>query len=150
MTKETITFRNYTASDYDSCCALFDENCPAFFAEDERDKFQTFLSSLPRSYEVGLLANSLVGSFGFDSEPSSSRGRVSWIMVSRSAHGAGVGTEMMNRVIALGGDRGVTVIDVAASHISAPFFAKFGAKAVKVIQDGWGAGMHRVDMELSL
>ncbi|CCQ10838.1 hypothetical protein PALB_17120 [Pseudoalteromonas luteoviolacea B = ATCC 29581] len=42
------------------------------------------------------------------------------------------------------------VIDIAASHLSAPFFEKFGEKTIKEITDGWGLDMHRVDMELLL
>ena len=41
-------------------------------------------------------------------------------------------------------------IDIAASHLSAPFFKKFGAIEIKIIEDGWGKGMHRVNMKLKL
>ena len=47
-------------------------------------------------------------------------------------------------------DSNMKVIDIAASHLSAPFFEKFGAKTIKEITDGWGLDMHRVDMELLL
>lgn len=42
------------------------------------------------------------------------------------------------------------IIDIAASHLSAPFFATFGAKKVAEIKHGWGLDMHRIDMELPL
>jgi hypothetical protein len=45
---------------------------------------------------------------------------------------------------------GCVAIDIAASHLSAPFFTRFGAKEVRCTKDGWGAGMHRVDMLLPL
>jgi hypothetical protein len=43
---------------------------------------------------------------------------------------------------AAGGGR----VKIAASHLSAPFFAKFGAVPLRTTDDGWGPGMHRVDM----
>jgi hypothetical protein len=42
------------------------------------------------------------------------------------------------------------MLDVAASQHSAPFFARFGARELARTDDGWGPGMHRVDMELPL
>lgn len=40
-------------------------------------------------------------------------------------------------------------IDIAASYLSASFFKKFGAIETNYIKDGWGANMHRVDMEVT-
>ena len=51
----------------------------------------------------------------------------------------------MARVSDIGDGRPVSI---AASHKSAPFFARFGARIVETTPDGWGPGMHRVDMEL--
>jgi hypothetical protein len=39
-------------------------------------------------------------------------------------------------------------LHIAASHKSAPFFAKFGAQELTTIVNGWGPAMHRVDMLL--
>ena len=41
-------------------------------------------------------------------------------------------------------------IDIAASHLSAPFFTKFGASTLSETPNGWGQGMHKVDMEIVL
>ena len=57
---------------------------------------------------------------------------------------------MMNYAKKMAVDHNVNVIDIAASHLSAPFFAKFGAMIIKEIKDGWGLNMHRIDMELLL
>jgi hypothetical protein len=46
--------------------------------------------------------------------------------------------------------KNVDVVDIAASHLSEPFFTKFGAVRTGFENDGWGQGMHRVDMELRL
>jgi hypothetical protein len=56
---------------------------------------------------------------------------------------------VMNRIVAeLRRSTGVT-LRISASHKSAPFFAKFGARERDRIPNGWGPGMHRVEMELA-
>ncbi len=57
------------------------------------------MSGSPQSYEVGLLGDTVVAAFGFSFDKNLKRGRVSWIMISSSAHGSGVGSKMMNRVV---------------------------------------------------
>jgi hypothetical protein len=54
----------------------------------------------------------------------------------------------MARVLEKARTSGMRVLRIAASHKSAPFFAGFGAEAVAETPDGWGPGMHRIDMEL--
>ena len=150
MQDDNLTFRKYVNSDCNSCLSLFDQNCPKFFAENERTDFEEYLSTSCEHYEVGIRANEVVAAFGFSSDLGTGRGRISWIMVSPFIQGGDVGSRIMNRVLELAKGCQVAVIDIAASHISAPFFAKFGAKEVKITQDGWGLGMHKVDMELLL
>jgi GNAT superfamily N-acetyltransferase len=69
-------------------------------------------------------------------------------MVSPSVHGKGIGRSMMHYVTELAGDENLTVIQIAASHLSAPFFRKFGARDLGLIPNGWGPGMDRVDMTI--
>ena len=149
---ENLTFRSYCPSDLNGCLALFDQNCPEFFAVNERLEYETYLASCPSDYMVGQSDTSLVAAFGLTLESGSDprRCRVNWIMVSPSVHGSGVGSKMMGHVVAIGKEKKVSIIDIAASHLSSPFFAKFGAKVVNTTKDGWGAGMHRIDMALSL
>ena len=88
------------------------------------------------------LTNEVVGAFGMhDAEGYCLR----WILIDPAAQGRGVGSAMMTRVLEIGDGR---AISIAASHKSAPFFARFGARVVEETPDGWGPGMHRVDMEL--
>jgi hypothetical protein len=53
---------------------------------------------------------------------------------------------MMTRVLDVIRTRRVSLLHIAASHKSAPFFARFGAHEAARIVDGWGPQMHRVDM----
>jgi hypothetical protein len=59
--------------------------------------------------------------------------------------GAGIGTAIMERVQKSSSSSG-SIVEIAASHKSAPFFARFGARETARIEHGWAPGMHRVDM----
>jgi hypothetical protein len=39
-------------------------------------------------------------------------------------------------------------VRISASQVSAPFFARCGARELSRVRDGWGPGMHRVEMEI--
>lgn len=42
------------------------------------------------------------------------------------------------------------IIFISASQHSAPFFARFGAVQKSFLENGWGPGMHRIEMEIAL
>lgn len=143
-------FQPYTPLFLEPCLALFDLNTPTYFATNERDDYLAFLSEKPDFYQIGVLDNEVVAAFGLVCDKHAKRGRINWIMVNPHAHGKGIGRKMMQHSAALAMDSGVNAIDIAASHLSAPFFAKFGAEIVLETPDGWGQGMHRVDMVLKV
>jgi GNAT superfamily N-acetyltransferase len=78
------------------------------------------------------------------------RRRLNWIMLDPRFQGHGAGRAIMERVAARAVRQGIQVVDIAASHKSEAFFARFGAVTMTVTPDGWGSDMHRVDMELRL
>jgi N-acetylglutamate synthase-like GNAT family acetyltransferase len=148
MTNTQPGFRPYELGDYAACLALFDEHCPAYFAPSERQAYAAFLEKSADDYAVYVFVGKVAGGYGLTIE---SKGVMSlrWIMVGRLAQRQGVGRTMMNRV--LGALRALKAkkLEIAASQKSAPFFAKFGAREIRTTPDGWGSGMHRVDMELT-
>ena len=143
------TFRPYRNEDNKACIRIFDANCPAFFAANERDEYQDFLASAPQAYQVCDVDGQVLGAFGLfrDSQKSMV---LNWILLDPQTQGLGIGSKIMERVLQLGRGSEATTVNIAASHKSAPFFAKFGAKPAATIQHGWGPGMHRIDMVLSL
>ena len=78
------------------------------------------------------------------------RAAIRWLVVAPDLKGQGLGREMVRHVRATMRAAGVTTMEIAASHRSAPFFARFGAIPHHIVTDGWGAGMHRIDMELDI
>ncbi|WP_408003019.1 GNAT family N-acetyltransferase [Pseudoalteromonas sp. P1-26] len=51
-------------------------------------------------------------------------------MTSPRVQANGIGTAMMSYAKKMAKDSDMKVIDIAASHLSAPFFEKFGAKTI--------------------
>ena len=148
-TTGTPGFRPFESSDTSACLAVFDMNCPAFFAPDEREDYAEFLAGAPTMYEVCVSDGRVLGAFGVTAG-NSGDARVNWILLHPAAKGAGVGAAMMQRAIGHARNAGATRLDIAASHLSEPFFARFGARTVSRLTDGWGEGMHRHDMVLTL
>lgn len=144
-----VTFRPYRDADYKTCIDIFDANCPEFFAPNERQEYGAFLRGLNEGYEVCEQDGCVVGAFGLHGCSETATG-LNWILLDPSVQGVGIGTRIMDRAIDLGRKSGVDLMRISASHKSAPFFERFGAKAVSVTPNGWGPGMHRVEMELQL
>ena len=145
-----MKFLNYDNSDFDNCLKLFDKNCPSFFALNEREDYIAFLQSNSSSYFVGITDSVVVSAFGIIFEPRLLTGRLSWILVSPKYKNQGLGTKMMNLAKHIALEKRVFTIDIAASHLSAPFFEQFGALTLKETKNGWGESMHKIDMQLKL
>lgn len=144
-----ISFRYYTSEDREACLTIFDENCPEYFALNERVDYAEFLDSSPTEYEVCVLNGIIVGAYGLVDTEQEWRA-LNWILISPEVQGGGIGSEFMNRVVSMGKAAKLVGIKIAASHLSAPFFAKHGAIPIRELENGWGMGMHRIDMELTL
>jgi GNAT superfamily N-acetyltransferase len=143
-----LEFTGVASDQRAACLALFDENCPDFFAPNERADYEAFLDGGQEGYRVGLRDGRIIAAFGVLKTAVDGRCRLSWIMVARHAQGGGVGRVIMADVLRQAAAFGAQWVDIAASHKSATFFARFGARVLGHVPDGWGPGMHRVDMEL--
>ena len=142
-------FRPYASADRSVCLGLFDANCPEYFAPNERIDYAEFLDASPLSYELCLVNGEIQGAFGL-SENGLQQSSLNWILLNPNFQGMGIGSSIMNRISAVAHQAGVRLVKIAASHKSAPFFAKFGAIEIAAMKNGWGPGMHRIDMELHL
>ncbi len=144
-----LSFRAYTGSDYDHCLSLFDENCPEFFAPNEKADFEDFLKQTTQGYEVCLLDGHIAGAFGtFIQGPTLAK--IDWILLARQAQGSGIGSLIMDRVIAQVKALDCKQLSIATSHKAYRFFESKGAVIVSREEHGWGPNMHKIDMLLDL
>ena len=144
-----VTFRSYVSTDKSVCLKLFDANCPEFFAPNERVDYAEFLDASPFSYELCAVNGEVVGVFGL-SENGLQQSSLKWVLLNPNFQGMGIGSAIMNRISAVAHQAGARLVKIAASHKSAPFFVNFGAIEIAAMENGWGPGMHRIDMELHL
>ena len=148
-TIEPISFQRYEPGDYAACLALFGANSPEFFAPNEEADYREFLTASPDWYEVCIRTGDVIGAYGLE-QIRPSTGAVRWILLHPTAHGAGIGSRVMNRLIERARASGLTTVLIAASQKSAPFFARFGAVVLEERANGWGPGLDRIDMILKL
>ena len=144
-----MIFRPYSDSDRQACLGIFDANCPEYFAPNERKDYERFLGEEPADYEVCEVEGKVLGAFGLIASSENEK-NLNWILLDPQTQGMGVGSKIMERVIELGRVSKTTNLRISASHKSAPFFAKFGAMTISSSEDGWGPGMDRIDMLISL
>ena len=142
-----MQFRRYLADDRERCLQLFDLNCPVSFAPNERVDDERFLNDALEKYELCQIDGEIVGGYGLYPD-GPGRLAVRWITVSPKTQGQGIGSAMMTRIIGILRQSGGATLRIAASHKTAPFFEKFGARERDRIPDGWGPRMHRVEMVL--
>lgn len=140
-------FRAYTTADAAACLALFDANCPGHFAPNERADYSAFLDAVPDGYEVCGLDGAIAGAYGVHAIDDDNAA-LHWILLAPAAQGHGLGAAIMARAMDTLAARGHGTLHISASHKSAPFFARFGAVEDARIVDGWGPGMHRVEMRI--
>ncbi len=145
-----VAFKSYSSSDKERCLALFDSNCPEYFAPNERRDYENFLSSNPSGYEVCIGNKKIAGAFGLFKEENNNHCRLDSILLSPDAQGKGIGSIIMDRVVMQAKDFGVDRVFIATSHKADKFFKKKGAVKLSETKHGWGPDMHRIDMELHL
>ena len=116
---------------------IFDANCPEYFAPNERHEYEDFLEDVPDDYEVCEADGRVCGAFGLFDDGDSVKA-LNWILLDPKTQGIGVGSKIMERVEYLGRASETKIVRIAASHKSAPFFARFGAIATSLTRDGWG------------
>ncbi|WCL53039.1 GNAT family N-acetyltransferase [Gimibacter soli] len=144
--KAETAFKPYGPDDNDACLALFDANCPAFFAPNERADYAAFLSEAPEGYLVCLHQGRIVGAFGAMPHRDADARSLNWILIDPTMQRLGIGKAMMAEAARQALVAGASLIHIAASQYSAPYFARFGAEEAGFIKDGWGPDMHCITM----
>lgn len=144
------SFRSFQPVDVAACTALFDANCPRFFAESERPAYAEFLRGRPAGYHVCVIDGKVVGAFGIRAT-GEKKARVNWVIVDPQLHGSGIGSKMIKHAKEIAvNDLKCAMIEVCATHKSAPFFARFGAHSVATRRTAVNDGTLEVDMEMPL
>lgn len=149
-----VLIRPYAPTDLTACLAVFDSNVPDFFAAAERDEFRAHLLALPDAapaYLVLTHADAVVACGGLT--PGEGRGdaRMVWGMVARAWHRRGLGRRLLRERLALAhGMAGLRAVSLSTSQHTRRFYEGEGFTLTGTIRDGFGAGLDRCDMVLTL
>jgi N-acetylglutamate synthase-like GNAT family acetyltransferase len=144
--------RTVVESDTQACIALMRENTPEFFTQTELAEFGLWLRSNTSPYLV-IEADSggLIACGGYHVDVGAKSAGLMWGMVARGRHRQGIGSlllgERLKRIAADG--RALRVVLDTSQH-SRGFFERHGFQVVSIQADGFGPGLDRCDMRLSL
>ncbi len=152
-TNPIVTDRAYAPSDQDACLALLDGNSPTFFTASDRTMFEAFLADLAVAWGYRVLERDgrLVACGGCTVEADGTTAGFCWGMVDRALQGTGLGTQLTAmRLRDAAAIPGVTRVRLDTSQLTQGFYARFGFRPVRVTRDGYGPGLDRWDMVLTL
>ena len=141
-----LTYTTYQKRHRHQCMALFEQNCPHFFAVEERADYEQFLDSAPENYWLVRQSDDFIACYGLTIQGLDAT--IDWIMVDPAVHRGGIGSAMIARAFSIFTEHSVTHLKVATSQHAVGFFARFGLTERSRTMNGWGLGMHRIDMEL--
>lgn len=149
----TVTARPYHVADRDACLALFDGNVPRFFDPDERAGFADFLDTHAERWAYRVLASdgSVVACGGHAVIDDGTTADLCWGMVDRAHHGTGLGSLLtVARIDAARALPGMLRVRLDTSQHTAGFYHRFGFVTDAVVLDGYGPGLDRHEMTLTL
>ena len=90
-----MKLREYAQADKEACLAIFDSNTPPFFAPHEREEFARFLETSSDPYFVVEHDGEVVGCGGILLIPNTPVAILTWGMVARARHRAGIGRRLL-------------------------------------------------------
>jgi N-acetylglutamate synthase-like GNAT family acetyltransferase len=142
-----MDLRPYMPVDRDACLAIFDSNTPQFFDPGERATFEAFLDRLDGHYVVMEHEGALVGCGGYTITAEERLASLVWGMVRRDSHKLGLGRYLLLfRLREIGKSGDIQLVHLDTSQRAAPFFERQGFKVIRVVPDGYGNGLDRVEM----
>jgi N-acetylglutamate synthase-like GNAT family acetyltransferase len=145
--------RPYQTTDKPGCLAVFDSNVPDYFLPAEREGFAHFLDRMgcDLSYQVIERDGRIAGCGGHAVEPDGVTASLCWGMIDNALHRQGLGRLLTQaRIEAARGTPGVTRLRLDTSQHTSAFYARFGFETVTVTPDGYGDGLDRCEMILTL
>ena len=143
MTVQIIPFESRFKSEL---LTLFDLNCPAFFAPEERSDFLEYLGEKVEDYFVVFYQNKLVACGGINYPDGLARAVLSWDIIHPDFHKKGIGTNLVQYRIRHIQTKGVFQIGVRTSQMVYSFYEKNGFQLKQIQKEYWAIGYDLYDM----
>ena len=146
-----MILRPCTDLDKPACIAIARGNTPLFILENELPELEAILNNPPCPYfVVENAAREVIACGGYRLLPEKNAARLCWGMVRRDLHRAGVGRFLLRARLDEIRKTNVETVALDTSQHSMGFFEKEGFTTIQKIQNGYGAGLDRVEMELKI
>lgn len=140
--------RIYNHLDKETVLDLFDANCPAYFAPEEREDLNNYLDSELEDYFVVESEGRVVACGGINIQQDKNKGVLSWDMIHPDSQKKGIGKALVeHRVKHLKENRKVDRIGVRTAQFTHEFYAKCGFVLKEVVKDYWAPGYDLYDMD---
>lgn len=143
-----MNLRTYTAADRPACLEVFDQNCPRFFALEERENFEEYLDAPQGPYFVleREEGGAILGCGGYALEGTGIASLV-WGMVLPAFQRQGLGRYLtMYRLREISRQNGPQLVRMDTTQHSSAFYEKLGFRVIGVKQDGYAPGLDRVEL----
>lgn len=144
--------RAYRAGDHDACLALFDGNAAPYFAPSERADFAHFLDheAATWGFQVAERDGRIIGCGGMAIDADGTTAHLCWGMVDRTLHRQGIGTALVSARLDKALQAEVHYVRLDTSQHSRAFYERLGFRLEGVTVDGYGPGLNRCDMVLTI
>ena len=142
-----LGFKAYSKENYEQCLGLFDLNCPKYFASIEKNDYIEFLNQTKEGYVTIHHDSILIGAYGVHKTSSESASQ-SWTLIHPKYQNQGIGRLIMERVFSFLESNQLDKLFLSTSQQTEAFFVKFGAIRIDYIENGWGEGLHRIEMKI--
>lgn len=155
-----ISFLPFAACHKKDCLAIFDSNCPPYFAQSERILFSNFLNSLidnkpvydtikENFFYVLIVKDKIIGCAGFYTQTNNSQIRFSWGMILNSYHKKGLGTRIVQfRISKIKEFFPKHQIALDTSQHTFKFYQNFGFEVKEYTKNGYAQGLDKYEMLL--
>jgi GNAT superfamily N-acetyltransferase len=148
-----MRFRQYVSTDREACLAVFESNVPEFFLESERGEFLSGIDheNVRTYFVVEDDRGRVVACGGYLLDERNGAAWITWGMVARDQHRRGIGTFLLASRLARLWELGtVKVVHLDTTQHSRRFYERHGFVAERFVENGYGLGMHRIDLILRL
>lgn len=151
-------FRPYTSADHSVCLALLRTNVPAYIVPTEVEEYASWLdlecvpdAKEPCSYFVGLRDGTVVCAGGVSWAITAPVAILCWGIVHADFHRQGIGGALLRmRLDMIRARGGVREVLLDTTDAAVGFFLRHGFVVTGRVTNGYGAGVDRLDLALSL
>ncbi|MHC4924950.1 MAG: GNAT family N-acetyltransferase [Planctomycetota bacterium] len=136
----------------EACLSLFDGNVGGTFHAEEREGFADFLDALPGPYFVWTEGARIVACGGIAFEDDTrALASVCWTIVDRERQGSGIGRLLIAACVeSASASADCEALRLETIPETEGFFSRLGFTTVRTETDGYGPGLHRVEMRMEL